>query len=352
MKKHILLLILMLVSTAHYVYADDTAFGGEGAVPMPIEQGNVKMVAEKVIIHGIDLPNPNLKGKWIFDCLYTFQNMTSNPLQFTMGFPFPVNNEEMGEITVPAGFKVKLGSPLVYDFKVAIDNKPIDTQFTKISANTLKDLYYTDAYKWTVSFKPNQLLNITHHYITGVTYDVMAHHWVRFVLRTGGLWQTGIIGHAQLEVIPDTPTRLCATIDKQYADSYQSTPKGMKIVGSGATRKYIWDLHQFRPTEDLSLCLVTGQDFVKSTVILPIIYDINNAVKNLSTNSCATLKLMRNTIYAQYGKKFDNEDLQTHFNKQWWYQSNATYSDKLLTQEDLKVIAAISKAESSKGCDK
>lgn len=348
-KKTRVLLLLFLTLVINCSYADDTAMGGEGATPMPIEQANVKMVAEKVIIRGINLTDTKLNGKWDFNCLYIFKNMSANYLQFTMGFPFPINHG-MSEIAVPEGFKSKVGSPLVYEFELAIDGKPIQAQATKISPNAAKGLYYNDAYKWKVNFKPNQTINITHHYITGVTYDVMAHHWVKFVLRTGGLWQTGMIGHAYLEVIPGIPTRLCGEIDKQYANAYKATPAGMKIIGDGAKRKYVWDLSQLHPTNDLNLCLMTGQDFIRSTVVLSIIYDIDKAVQNLEQKSCSNLKIMHNEIYAQYGKKFTEVDLQTYFNKQWWYQSNSNYNDKLLTQQDLQAIAAIAKAESVKKC--
>lgn len=232
MKKYLLFLMLLITTPTSYSYADDTAFGGTGAVPMPIEQTNVKMLAERVIIRGININNPNLRGQWDFNCLYTLKNMTANPLQFKMGFPFPITYREEN-VAVPAGEKINIGSPLVYHFKVTINGRPVNTEATKISSNILKNLYYNDAYQWHVKFKPYQTLYITHNYTTGITYDVMSHHWLRFVLRTGGLWQSGVIDRAQLEVVPNTPTRLCSAIDKQFAQAYKTTPVGMKIIGEG-----------------------------------------------------------------------------------------------------------------------
>lgn len=96
---------------------------------------------------------------------------------------------------------------------------------------------------------------------------------------------------------------------------------------------------------------MTGRDFVKNTVVLSIIYDSKLAVENLAARySCENLNIMKNMISAQYGKTFKDNKLQLYFYKQWWYQPNLNYSDQMLTPEDLKAIAAISKAEFNKKC--
>jgi hypothetical protein len=313
---------------------------------MPIEQTAVKMVSEKVTMTGNQIDN---QGRWQFNCDYVFQNTTAKPLQFLMGFPFPVY-DDMAEYAIPVGIHVKSGDPLLYEFKAAIDGKPITAQATKLSPNTFKQLDYHDAYQWSVNFKPHQTLNITHAYITGVTTNALAETWVRFVLKTGGLWQSGIIGNAQLTVKPNTPTRLCSPIPGVgLADTYAPTPAGMKIIADGKLQTYVWNLNQLRPTQDLSLCLVTANRFVLNTVINSILYD-QHAKQTLEKKSCSTLKQLRNTIYAQYGKSFDEHALQQYFNQQWWYQPNANYSEKSLTLSDKQVLKMIMQVESGKGC--
>ncbi len=53
------------------------------------------------------------------------------------------------------------------------------------------------------------------------------------------------------------------------------------------------------------------------------------------------LALMRNEIYARYGRAFATPAYKTHFSAQRWYKVNPAYSDKLLTDTDNANIALI-----------
>ncbi len=69
---------------------------------------------------------------------------------------------------------------------------------------------------------------------------------------------------------------------------------------------------------------------------------------DLKSKSLAELRKLRNTIYAQYGRQFKSKDLQSYFDKQWWYVPNKKYSDKMLTSSDKSAIAKIQQEERAK----
>ena len=335
-----LLTVLILLFFSEGVVANDTAFGGEGSLPIPISQPDIKMVNEVITITGKNLDSSQMNGSWHYRCDFNFKNTLNETLKVSMGFPFPVYNEESSNIALPEGQKTGQGKPLVYDFQIVVDGNSVSAHKEKIAPNRDKGLYYDEAYLWTTSFPPLTLVHIQHEYDTGATYDVMGYHWVAYVLKTGALWHNETIGHTQLEVIPNTPTRLCSEIDGSE-DYLKTTPAGMTIQGSGASRKYIWDLPQFHPTEDLSLCLFTPKSFVRYKMIYPVL-NSEHPVNDLSKLSASQLRILRNTIFAQYGRQFKSPDLQNYFNNQWWYELNPAYSDSMLTDEDKKLISFIS----------
>ncbi|WP_419420857.1 YARHG domain-containing protein [Legionella sp. D16C41] len=323
--------------------ANDTAFGGTGASPYPIEQPNIKMVAEKIVISGQNLNKTNLGGSWHYQCNYLFKNNLNQPITIQMGFPFPINNE-FSNVAVPAGQQSRQGAALVYNFTVSARNKPLAVKRQKITPNKEKDLFYKDAFVWLLTFSPKEVVSINHQYDTGATFDVMGYNWVSYVLKTGKLWQSGKIDSTEIDIIPNTPTRLCSELSKN-AHYTVPKPKGMKIVGSGKNRHYIWKLKNFSPNDDLSLCIQTGRNYIRYQVVYAL---LREDLTHLRKMTKAQLGLIRNTIYAQYGRQFQDSKLQHYFNKQWWYEANPTYSDNLLTVDDQRLLSAIKQIENEK----
>lgn len=346
--KNLGIILIIFFFQINLAIADDTAFGGSGSSPVPIEKNEIKMIDEVVRIIGHQIDKENMQGDWQISCDFTFQNMTDKPITLNVGFPFPIYEEE-GNVTSPTGKNVKVGSPLIYDFKVTVDGKSIEAKQTKIAPNTEKGLSYTNAYIWPMSFAPQKILKVHHDYKTGVTFNVLGHSMVTYVLKTGGLWQGGSIDSATFEIIPNTPTRLCSELESNPAEHLVPKPPGVKIEGSGKVRKYVWTFKNFKPTQDLDVCLQTGEAYIRYQYIYPIINNFNEEQKKLETMSQQELRLLRNTIYAQYGRRFDSLDLQNYFNQQWWYQPNPNYSDTMLTKEDKQAITLIQKVEATKG---
>lgn len=57
------------------------------------------------------------------------------------------------------------------------------------------------------------------------------------------------------------------------------------------------------------------------------------------------LQLLRNTIFALYGREFKTKWLQEYFNSQDWYSPNPCYSDSLLTINDIRNIKKLQDLE-------
>lgn len=344
MRIHYGILFLVFVILIRNVYADDTEFGGTGSSPMPIKSNEIKMANEHVNIVGHQIDKENVQGEWKVSCDFTFKNMTDKSITMDMGFPFPIFEEDEN-ISAPQGKKPQKGGPLIYNFMVKIDGKEVPASKQTIASNSEKGIYYNNAYIWKVHFLPNQILKIHHDYTTGVTFNVMGYTLVKYVLLTGGLWHGGVIDNAQIDLIPNSPTRLCSELVKNANEYLKPKPQGLKIMGDGMDRHYVWNLNNFRPKEDLDVCLQTGKNYVRYQFIYPLLYRNGDNTIDLNKMNQKELRILLNTIYAQYGKRFESPELQEYFNKQWWYVPNNKFNDDRLTNEDRQAIEIIRKAE-------
>jgi hypothetical protein len=235
---------------------------------------------------------------------------------------------------------VKKGSPLVYHFSVTVDGVPIKVTKTKISPSVDKQLDYHDAYIWDIKMNPKQVIQVHHYFVTGITFNSVGQNWVSYVLKTGGLWHGGRIGSAKLEVLPNAKTRTCSELEKTPEEFLKAKPAGMRITSVDMNRTYLWELKNFAPKEDLSLCLMTGKNYVRYYIVYPLLQNDTRNINPAQMNAMQ-LRQLRNTVFAQYGRRFDDPELQKYFNQQWWYEPNDHYSDQLLTEDDKKVLAVI-----------
>lgn len=338
--KHFFNMLFIFMLTYSLAHADDTAFGGSGSTPMPIEKNEIRMIDEHIVINGNELDKENMQGEWKVSCDFTFKNMTDKVIALDVGFPFPIYEEEEN-ITAPAGITPQKGGPLLYDFIVQVDGKKVDAQQKDIASNSSKGIYYKNAYIWKMTFAPHQIARVHHDYKTGVTFNVMGHSLVNYVLLTGGLWQSGTIDHAKLEVIPNTPTRLCSELENSESDYSKPKPDGVEIIGLGKNRKYIWNLKKLQPKEDLQVCLQTAKNYIRYSLVYPLVNHTGGDKLDLKKMDKSQLRILRNSIFAQYGRRFQSPELQDYFNKQWWYEPSNAYSDNMLTKEDKEAIKII-----------
>jgi len=59
----------------------------------------------------------------------------------------------------------------------------------------------------------------------------------------------------------------------------------------------------------------------------------------------AALRVLRNEVFAQYGRAFSSSDLQEHFKKTSWYKEDPSFSEDRLTANDKANVALLSSLE-------
>lgn len=77
---------------------------------------------------------------------------------------------------------------------------------------------------------------------------------------------------------------------------------------------------------------------------------INITESELRNLDCRSLWILRNTIYARYGRIFSDPEVRNYFNQQAWYQPNSGYHDGLLTASEKTSAARVMAVEKQFGC--
>ena len=63
----------------------------------------------------------------------------------------------------------------------------------------------------------------------------------------------------------------------------------------------------------------------------------------------AALRVLRNEVFAQYGRPFSSADLQAHFGKMSWYHPDPGFEDSRLTANDKANVALLKTLEGDRG---
>jgi hypothetical protein len=97
----------------------------------------------------------------------------------------------------------------------------------------------------------------------------------------------------------------------------------------------------FTVTENL-----TADDFGRfpQTSLRPIVY---SEIKNLN---CSELLVMRNEIYARYGREFKRKVVRTYFEAQSWYKINNYFKESILTDLEIRNAKYILSEEKRRKC--
>jgi hypothetical protein len=65
----------------------------------------------------------------------------------------------------------------------------------------------------------------------------------------------------------------------------------------------------------------------------------------LDGQTAASLRLLRNEIFARHGRSFQSKDLQDFFNNQAWYRPDSNYSDAQLSEKERSLVKLIAEME-------
>jgi hypothetical protein len=104
-------------------------------------------------------------------------------------------------------------------------------------------------------------------------------------------------------------------------------------------------------------CFLWGQSEFARYILAGNLTEINNRLNGSSEYfrfqagllrlDRSELRLLRNTIYAQYGYRFSSRDLQEHFSRFSWYSGTKSNVDSELTERDRENIRLIQRIEAN-----
>ena len=353
--------------------ANDAEFGGTGGTVAPLKNTNVAMSEERLHFR-LERDETHLGSRhWNVSVEYIFKNTSEKVVKLTMGFPYQlvytggVLKDGTGAVApYIEAFQVSINqNSLPNDqittvrFKELFGQRGINTSWKKGQWKTTdEDFARYEAYTWKASFLPLETVRIAHTYKTRASTGIGRPFMVDYILRTGGLWKGGRIGRAMIEVETGSAFRPCdktehfLTAMRDFKPSFldtahKSTPKGSRIIGTGANTKLVWEFSYFLPTEDVHVCLVSAEDFAFSVLLLGATELITQAqdAKSALPLQFGQLAELRNTAYAAHGKIFSLPNLDSFFRRQWWYRPNAKYTDALLTKEGRQLLNMIAVEE-------
>ena len=308
----------LALSTAH---ANDSTFGGAGSNLIPITNADIRMVDETILIDGRTDHSGNLIF-WETEVTFHFRNESDQPQKLTIGFPFHPASQDAEEVG---------------QFKAIVRGRPVTAK--KIDLNTETPGYvYTFAYVWEMEFAPRETVEVKNSYLTGLS-ESNGNSAVHYILKTGANWKDQKIGHSHIEIRPHIPFGDCLW--------GQTRPEGYRIVKEKNLKemvwekKFVWDLKDYTPEEDVYGCILTRQNYefwnmkelgTEEPKAEPLRYEALSAEE---------LRIARNMLYARHGYIFKSPDLKRYFSGQAWYRENPRFDPKLLTKDELRRIREI-----------
>lgn len=302
MKKIVPLLILALFMA---VLANDRSLSGVGGslVATGGEHPGVQMVREKVTL---EVYPPLLFATADF----TFQNHGA-ATRVTMGFP----ESGSGDID-PHDFGNKPG---FFSFETWVDGEKVQTRREIVQLT--KDQTYEAHWVKEVPFQAGQQRQVRVRYVGPVGSIAGGEREAKYVF-SGGNWR-GKVEESKLEVfIHPTGFKLL------------ETPPGLKSDGQRLTWVQTdWEAEQ---AAEVVYTPARAGIFPESAL-----RDLTE--EDLKGKSARELTLMRNEIFARYGRPFKDTELRKHFQAQSWYRAFEGYQDSMLSvmeRENAERIAA------------
>jgi hypothetical protein len=141
--------------------ANDASFYGDGATVFAIKEQRIAMEREAITIR-FDRQAKSHTVQWAATCVFTFRNLTSEPVEVQMGFPDWMGMGDDG------------GEWAIHDFQVTVRGQPASAVHKKIeegadeaSAPGRVKLEYQAAYTWKVRFEPGETVVVENRYRFG-----------------------------------------------------------------------------------------------------------------------------------------------------------------------------------------
>lgn len=299
------------------------------------------------------------------DIQFEFNNPETEARTLLVGFQAPGPegdvSEEMSNSSQISDFTiVQNGMILPYTLKVAdCENcelkEPGELQFNSIDPGVF-------VYLFEMTFEPG--INRVHHsYRFNASTNVAVDEMYDYILTTGSKWAGGSIGDLTVNIdlgknqyfyVKDVfgPEAEWSVVGAGKVTEQQAAgiPGGAKMIRilSGHLQVHVSNLS---PEQNIDFGVMSRNSFSHT----PLFFDTPNpkmsrALWTLSLDeeySNEELRIMRNTIFAQYGYVFGSPDLQKYFSQFAWYMPNPNLKmiDIKLNDKEKAFIDAIIEQE-------
>lgn len=233
----------MILAFASPGLANDASLGRQGEAVRPIENTQVRMVAEEVRVKllppvGSEPDQPFWPARSAVDVTFTFHN-TGGPTRVLMGFPADARRyEERAEFE---------DDWTLHDFAAYVDGRTLAAR----QERGLKpewdtgDLDFPAWWTFTVDFGAGQTHTVRN------TFWVKNLNWSNGHVRTGYVLTTGAVWAGRIE-------RATVTLDLGEVPPHRierATPDGYRFA---ADNVLVWDFRDFEPAEDVEV-IVSGR---------------------------------------------------------------------------------------------
>lgn len=338
------------------VYANDGVYLTRGGIIYPTKE--TKIAIEKEVL-SFQVQN----GMCTVNILFDFNNPENVERKLSVGFQAPTaagdvsdhiaGTNQIGNFRIMAN-----GEMLPYTLKAAECEDCALLDPKEVSFSQSENGVFV--YLFELTFKPG-LNRINHSYTFPASKNVLYDQMYNYILTTGAKWAGGTI--KDLTVQMDLGSNAYF-----YVNDIFGKTANWSVVGSGkVTRKSIEndeesarmirvisgklqiEVKAFKPEKNIEFGIICNHSFVTQVTDETAL----NAGKVWSICGLSldpeqpyakeTLRILRNTVYAQYGYAFSNKELKAYFMQFDWYipDPNLKMEQIKLTSEETQFLEAI-----------
>lgn len=358
MKRAIATIWILILTIS--VYGNDGTYNTRGGVIYPMKESKISLERE---ILSFTVENQVCR----VDILFEFNNPENVDRKLMIGFQAPTAIgdvlDSISNTNQITDFKILANGQLVpYQLKAAECEEcelrdPKELQFRQLEAGVFVFLFE-------LTFKPG-INKVNHSYSFPASSDVLIDQIYNYILTTGSKWAGGTIKNLTVSFdLGDNKYFYVNDIFGEKAD--------WSIVGSGKVTNTRFaqgedkirmiriisgrlqiDVKDFRPLKNIEFGIICNNSFIANPTDYEAIVDekvfgiCRLRLDSEKSYSKETLRILRNTIYAQYGYSFNNKELRDYFSQFEWYipDPNLTMEKIKLTQEEQNFINEILKRE-------
>ena len=352
---------ILLTIFSFSAFGNDGIYLTRGGVIYPTVENSISIDKEILSFKVID-------KKCLVNIQFEFYNHDSVNKKLIVGFQAPTANGDVSDsicnLNQIENFTiVNNGKIIPYKLKAAecedcVLKEPNQFRFSQSEPGVFIFLFEID-------FQPG-LNKISHSYSFPATSNVAFDQIYNYILTTGAKWKGGAIKEFEMQIdlgencyffVKDifgenSTWNIIGTgkVTETSFINYDDNENKMIRILSGYLKVTSNDL---KPTENIEFGIIDDYSFITAPTDFQKIQDgkvlgISDFYINPDYNySKKDLRLIRNTVYAQYGFDFNSMDLKEYFSQFDWYMPNPNLKldDIKLSKEEKEFIELILKME-------